>query len=406
MQLPKKNDQDRDSALRKMGLDTTLTPVLNPDVNAVKDDDGNPQYRFRMKSIDDEHDYEWETIKVLSNLKAKDFLSRSTRVWLVRRIDRPKDIDGNEILWVMKECYAEDDVDTEGAIWCDLRRRVEKEGPDIDREAQKGWNQQEPYVSLIDRFKRHFLQLEAHKNLNPASDVPRARLWPKDVIEAGQVLNILRPNLIAPEDYSKKYSQSSSSQQSREDSACRGMTGSGSHDSLPVKLALSAPRRKQRTLWKDANDVVPLEDLDDIQDMHTALVDTCHALEVLYELGLVHRDVSSGNIYYDRRTKTGRLGDFEFVKKYGVSQGEDTKRGTPLFWSPEVEKSKYIITRTDETHAFAHHYLHDGESIYWILKYILCSYAPKFLEGVTRKGLDDITSAQRKDLFRLYIPST
>lgn len=81
-------------------------------------------------------------------------------------------------------------------------------------------------------------------------------------------------------------------------------------------------------------------------------------------------------------------------------------QGTPLFWSPEVEKSKYIITRTDETHAFAHHYLHDGESIYWILKYILCSYAPKFLEGVTRKGLDDITSAQRKDLFRLYIPST
>lgn len=37
---------------------------------------------------------------------------------------------------------------------------------------------------------------------------------------------------------------------------------------------------------------------------------------------MIHRDISCGNVYYDSRTGTGRIGDFEFVKRYGeISKG-------------------------------------------------------------------------------------
>lgn len=50
---------------------------------------------------------------------------------------------------------------------------------------------------------------------------------------------------------------------------------------------------------------------------------------------------------------------------------------------------------------FSHRYLHDGESLYWLLIYMLCSFAPKFVNEVM-----DVDSNERVALFDCYLPST
>lgn len=262
-------EAERDAALAKLGYDTTLE-IVTKGKKVVRDDYGYPQYRFWIDSLDDGKPYQYETVKVLSNFKANDLLSRSTRVWQVRRIDRPKGNDGKEIMWVMKEAYAEEDIDTEGETWCDIRKRAAGE----DERAKTLPTQDPDRIEMLHRFGRHFLQLEGHRALDPGSDVPRARLLPADFIRGGDLLNILGGDGTTLDDTSQYKSAQAASKQPTGQRG--GVGGTASQNIQEHDLMLKAPRRKQRTLWKDANYVKPLDDLECLQEMHTVLVDTCH----------------------------------------------------------------------------------------------------------------------------------
>ncbi|KAJ3768090.1 hypothetical protein FB446DRAFT_295570 [Lentinula raphanica] len=129
-----------------------------------------------------------------------------------------------------------------------------------------------------------------------------------------------------------------------------------------------------------------------------ALMDVTIALWIIYLAGWVHRDISGGNVYWFAKANTGLLGDFEYAVERSEERHHDVRTGTPFFMAAETMQDKYIYTpkKTKEEppttltdplnpakeHAvpvliagpklpFSYNPLHDLESIWWIIVYVL-----------------------------------
>ncbi|KAG9221896.1 hypothetical protein CCMSSC00406_0005721 [Pleurotus cornucopiae] len=139
-----------------------------------------------------------------------------------------------------------------------------------------------------------------------------------------------------------------------------------------------------------------------------------HAITALYAMWegskAIHRDLSSGNVYYDDTTNSGRLGDLEFVTFYTDDALQFTTfQGTLQFMACKVSTSYYLISPAlldqclavlpdtldipdtsdtnlhstevyddiDETPTFLHNPIHDLESVWWLLIWTLLRFHPK-----------------------------
>ncbi|KAK7060293.1 hypothetical protein VNI00_001058 [Paramarasmius palmivorus] len=169
-----------------------------------------------------------------------------------------------------------------------------------------------------------------------------------------------------------------------------------------------------RLLMKDAGST--LDDVPNLLTLLKCLKQVVKALQYMYSAGYVHRDISTRNVLY-RYDVNGQISvhlcDLEYVKD--VSQpreaNQDVKMGTPHFIAVEVETGGYLFTSLSRSKATALHpsralllgsqwqnarnrqraagsrfvfnYLHDLESVWWIMVYTLFSKLPKgmVLEG-------------------------
>ncbi|KAJ3711806.1 hypothetical protein C8R42DRAFT_688643 [Lentinula raphanica] len=143
-----------------------------------------------------------------------------------------------------------------------------------------------------------------------------------------------------------------------------------------------------------------------------ALIEVVRALRILHLVGWIHRDISGGNIYWFADGKIGLLGDFEYATHLKEPRRHNVRTGTPFFMAAETLANGYLFTgvrpdrNADEgkqkdddddddddddfipfepqidtetpvvsgktSHpSFSHNPLHDLESIWWILVYIL-----------------------------------
>ncbi|KAL1738860.1 hypothetical protein HDZ31DRAFT_17103, partial [Schizophyllum fasciatum] len=102
------------------------------------------------------------------------------------------------------------------------------------------------------------------------------------------------------------------------------------------------------------------------------------ALQILFLICWVHRDVSSGNILL--HGGHGKLGDLEYAKEFNLNvphRSSDPKTGTAIFMAVEVSSGRVIYTprktvtdgisaprAADAPHVpVRHHFQHDLESI-------------------------------------------
>ncbi|EEB89266.1 hypothetical protein MPER_12653 [Moniliophthora perniciosa FA553] len=145
-------------------------------------------------------------------------------------------------------------------------------------------------------------------------------------------------------------------------------------------------------------------------------------------LGQFVKDISIGNILYSEVNGQiiARLGDLEYAKQVSVPSEphRDVKTGTPHFIACEVERGKYLFqpdpampidaqsvmyqgsgnTATTElnlpTVPFRFNYLHDLESVWWILVYFVFTKIP----AGTRTKLSNEQFTVQRDTREVIFP--
>ncbi|KAJ3732552.1 hypothetical protein DFJ43DRAFT_1154265 [Lentinula guzmanii] len=152
-----------------------------------------------------------------------------------------------------------------------------------------------------------------------------------------------------------------------------------------------------------------------------ALIDVTEALRWIHKSHWVHRDISGGHVYwYDCKAKglegenRGLLGDLEFAKVRTPSPTHEVRTGTYNFMASEVIAGCYLfdpeldsdllddptqLLVTDHISAppFAFNPLHDMESIWWILIYLL--YFNDDKQNIAHVELADVRASKALALF-------
>ncbi|KAF8548265.1 hypothetical protein OG21DRAFT_1423387 [Imleria badia] len=156
----------------------------------------------------------------------------------------------------------------------------------------------------------------------------------------------------------------------------------------------------------------PLKDVPTLQDSLSCLYNVLHGLRYVHMAGWVHRDVSATNILRveDKHVPdsfTGKLMDFEYAKKIDSQSSYEIRTGTAHFMAVEVESQCYLfippavvsspsnplspqadiltlnVSASPSPPPFRMNVLHDVESAWWIVTWILFYHTVKALPTET-----------------------
>ncbi|OSD00797.1 hypothetical protein PYCCODRAFT_1469224 [Trametes coccinea BRFM310] len=172
-------------------------------------------------------------------------------------------------------------------------------------------------------------------------------------------------------------------------------------NSIPDEAILYQPppsvpreyKQRQRNFVVYREVCCALHELDDLYDVVQALLDALLALQILFLVSWVHRDVSSGNILSFQGR--GKLSDLEYAKEFNLLVGgrsSDPKTGTPIFMSVEFQSEGTVYKKMAKRNTWKntnranapssstvpnhHNFQHDLESIFWILTWIVFTHIP------------------------------
>ncbi|TRM55267.1 hypothetical protein BD626DRAFT_588952 [Schizophyllum amplum] len=181
-------------------------------------------------------------------------------------------------------------------------------------------------------------------------------------------------------------------------------SGSISRDTVSVSKPVSTSDQPRAFECKQRNFVVYKEvckALDKVEDLHEiakAMLDCLLAVQILFLICWIHRDISSGNLLSYKGH--GKLGDLEYAKEFNLNVGghSDPKTGTPFFMAVEIEKRRYLYipppsranalnTEVEEDDVMEderaatpqlvrHNFQHDLESFFWILVWLILTHIP------------------------------
>ncbi|KAI3612868.1 hypothetical protein WG66_005330 [Moniliophthora roreri] len=151
-----------------------------------------------------------------------------------------------------------------------------------------------------------------------------------------------------------------------------------------------------RIVMEDAG--CPLQDVRNLRTVIACIGKASTGLSIMFSAGMVHRDISTGNLLVSEVDGELRckITDLEYAKKVGASSQspQDIKMGTPYFMALEIWRGKYLFrperpenkyprgsaflsmlegtdARLGTSAAVRYNFLHDLESLFWILMYFL-----------------------------------
>ncbi|KAF9078837.1 hypothetical protein BDP27DRAFT_1441205 [Rhodocollybia butyracea] len=182
---------------------------------------------------------------------------------------------------------------------------------------------------------------------------------------------------------------------------------------LPTSTRSHLPPQYATTIYNERN----------LGNIMNGLTDVVLALQCIHQAGWVHRDISGGNLYWCPEQDTGLLGDFEYSRKVtDETTHHQVRTGTPFFMASEALCHGYLFFQQQDPHkmtysrrtrvlrrqdlqgaaiavpteaegpVFAYNPLHDLESVWWILTWVLF-----FNEDVAHAALDRQNRQTRMD---------
>ncbi|KAK1223034.1 hypothetical protein PQX77_014111 [Marasmius sp. AFHP31] len=349
--------------LERIGIDSKMKRVL--------DEAENIQHEITVDQVVFATDSE-----ILCDLKADNATGRCTRVWAVYMKDGDKDKKH-----VLKDVWLEKGAMVEGEKLEKREARIERDESDHGEVRVKEWH------------KNHFLHMYKHEILDHLNVL--------DVSGPHQSIRVLTET--------SEIIRSSTVHSGSQRVEFRGSPSQVSP--LHESHVFDDPSRfHYRIVFKGR--MIPLV---------SAPCPAFSACWVLWTYKRVHRDVSSWNAYWDPKSRTGRIGDFDYMVDYGQPGTGMIKIGTPHFWSVEVEFGEYLYlpapehTQTsdldlsdlsegvqdaepDITSIFQHSGLHDLESVYWVSLWT-CLYLIGNEDRVAAVG-DAVTGRSKVDAGR------
>ncbi|KAI0093394.1 hypothetical protein BDY19DRAFT_990038 [Irpex rosettiformis] len=102
--------------------------------------------------------------------------------------------------------------------------------------------------------------------------------------------------------------------------------------------------KKQHYRIVFAEECEPLSQKTSLRDVFTSLLRMTNGLFVLHQSGSgwVHRDLSSGNILYDRESDRWMLSDVEYARRLDAKVPHEMRTGTANFMAVEVDSGRYL----------------------------------------------------------------
>ncbi|ESK85644.1 hypothetical protein Moror_9947 [Moniliophthora roreri MCA 2997] len=350
----------------ELGFDPTARRVQEP-----LGRNGKPETRYRFKV----NGYEYETVEPIRVYKAKFLLGRANRVFKVQRVE-------NGVLvgptLVLKDLWLPEGAKTELEIQQDIKNNINKvhnvEGLDPAD------------------FEKHFVTIEH-------CEIVKVPSMTESCNSDDNSTNFLRGNILpsakkhfclklSTSDYKRPPSHVSGSQMSTPKGSVLSGHRAQTREMLRLAREHYGNKAHHRILMEDAGK--PLEEIRELRTILLCIGQASTGLSIMFSAGMVHRDISTGNLLVSEVDGELRckITDLEYAKKVGESSQspQDVKTGTPFFMALEIEAGNYLFSSQKETSVLAnestrdktdtpslvrYNYLHDLESLFWILMYFL-----------------------------------
>ncbi|KIJ10693.1 hypothetical protein PAXINDRAFT_101955 [Paxillus involutus ATCC 200175] len=180
------------------------------------------------------------------------------------------------------------------------------------------------------------------------------------------------------------------------------------HQSIPVATSANIQHKKYfRIVFKEV--CQPISELKSLHDALDTLANTVMGLRCLHTTGWVHRDISSWSVL--RCGRQGFITDLEYAKRTDSDQSHEVRTGTPDFMACEVEAQRYLffpdpprsmaslkmrrISPPEPGPLFRANCLHDLESLWWILMWVLHYHVDEHTS---------VLSHEQETLYQKYFP--
>ncbi|KIK65073.1 hypothetical protein GYMLUDRAFT_194872 [Collybiopsis luxurians FD-317 M1] len=301
---------------------------------------------------------EFTTVSVLADYAADSTVSRGTRVWLVE--------DKRGERYVLKDLWLDEDRLPEHTIREELLKDVLKKCGQDD----------------CDKLSRHILTPHVSEKVAVGGSVDTTvRMMDNQTPSTSSVFTLFI-KLPANPITQSLHPRSSASPNVSLNSASRKSISTQPQVST-IRQSPSIRRKYHyRILFKEYGTNLYQEK--SLLNVFTTLADLVNALDIIHRSGWVHRDISCGNVYCFHDSSEDRprgiLGDFEYAKRITDTQEHEQRIGTLEFMASEAKARKYLFRpprgRKKRINAsgppnFTHNALHDLESCWWLLVYIL-----------------------------------
>ncbi|KIK65022.1 hypothetical protein GYMLUDRAFT_39433 [Collybiopsis luxurians FD-317 M1] len=322
----------------------------DPTIEYLDIQDGQRRYKI---TVDDQ---EFTTVSVLADYAADGTVGRGTRVWLV------EDKQGER--YVLKDLWLDDDQLPEHTIRAELLQDVlDKCGRD-------------KHAKLL----RHILTPHGFEKVVVEGSVDTTDgMMDNQTLSTSSVFDL---NTDLP---------ASPRSQSQHPGSVPRASGTLESTQIPAEMTfmpqVPSIRHKYhyRILFKEYGTSLYQEK--SLLNVFTTLADLFTALDIIHRSGWVHRDISCGNVYCFQNSSEdhprGILGDFEYAMRVADTTKHQQRAGTLVFMASEAIQQKwgfmsYPKLRDADVFApplarapFTHIPLHDLESCWWLLIYIL-----------------------------------
>ncbi|KAI6098863.1 hypothetical protein EDD16DRAFT_1226423 [Pisolithus croceorrhizus] len=308
---------------------------------------GKIQYDITVP-IDEGKDLVYQTTRIISDFSADALSGCGTRVFEAH-LKSPNGGSVKDVVpVVLKDTWRDCDRDREDIIlqqiFADLRK---DKGPEQEEEARK-----------------YFLTVLAAGNV-----IVDGKIDGTDTLLRGSELPPNFPSCSLPADDSPKPKPTRTDE---------GLSPTFPCVSCSTKCSKVRHRTHSRLVFKEV--CHPIYELHSLDAVFGTLEDVRKALQILHTVGWVHRDVSAGNVLCSG--KIGKLADLEYAKRMGSNTGHEVRVGTLDFMACEVEAQEYLFLQPNTINEnfmleeqipfpFRFNPLHDVESIWWILVWIL-----------------------------------